>query len=375
MSIFSNMFPYSDVHTANLDWLLHKVKDNETDIDTLQTQVDSIDDTIIDIVHDTIDDMMDSGAITPKTYNESSIAFIGDSWTAGYNGTGTNYGFVDFIDAMGIFKNVYRYAKGGAGFATAADGETLGTLAAELITEHDNVDIIVVIGGVNDPAGTDFTTPIISICNALKTAYPHAAIYFGANINSTFDNAKLRTLDSVANLAYSQGCRGMGDIHSQLIGLMDFFTTDNYHLTQDGYSLYAKLILANIFGTKYPEIVRRYYFTSDCVSGTGCTVTNAYVSRDGDMVGVTINGTATNKAANDTLVTIPANIANIASLQANTDCISQFSDVLSGTVYQAISTKLSGNSVQWKKAPSVTWAFTYEYSFTMDVSNRLKTSA
>lgn len=180
---FGENFPYTNFHDLNLDYIVKKTNecvervgeyttkvDNlEDHVDTLQNDVDHINDTIEETIDSAIDEAVpeviqeeiQSGGfdVLLETMRKRRIVIIGDSYGAGWTPDGDVTGFPVLIK---YFMNIpdadfFNANKGGARFGAAEGNEfAFDTVLNNLlpsITDKDSITDIIIVGGYNDAWG------------------------------------------------------------------------------------------------------------------------------------------------------------------------------------------------------------------------------
>lgn len=194
-------------------------------------------------------------------YRNKNVACIGDSWLAGYVSEGVYYPWSTVIRESGLFANVYDYAHGGGGFITPAANPAFDAQADTLIAQHgtaQDIDIIIVCGGLNDAQDTGretiIKTAVQALVTKLNTAFPNATIYVGCNTTTNPTAWQIAYYDAIPIWASQCGAIGMNHLHLQMFGLFDYYNADRSHPNQIGYRIYGTTILSLITGQEMPLV-------------------------------------------------------------------------------------------------------------------------
>ena len=220
---FFNMFPYSNFHQLNLNWIIEKMKEVvagfntlETDVDTkikgFQKQLKDFGEDIDTAVKNEIQKLGDQGFFDDtinrlfanmdylNTLKNQKILIFGDSIS---DNSFRNYNKWSYYLAE-IAKNI----QGCSVKNTAKAGSTINDVLTEVNAESGfNPSIIVIFAGVNDylkrtPLGTAYSTTagqfnatMVSLYNAIRTKYPNAKVFWVSPLKThrTFDDSKKET--------------------------------------------------------------------------------------------------------------------------------------------------------------------------------------
>lgn len=292
-----NNFPYTNLHSLNLDWILDLLKEEEARILSLETWKTGTDSQIADLtsrleqVESFISDI-ESG-IVPQDFLNSLMAYvqdnfdtlaeplqqavdslrtdlttaqntinrmkhlknakyiiIGDSYGVGWSPetpSGGNGWCTQLVNILGLNSNQYIIqAEGGAGFSSERP-YTFNALL-DRCSADSTVDYIIVAGGNNDTQSTDnlIYTGITSFMNTAKTKFPNAKVYCGM---IGWDGAKsYRDRFWLVYRIYNEGIIERGGYYMNNIECvlhnMDYIShTDYRHPTVDGNGWIAKYMI------------------------------------------------------------------------------------------------------------------------------------
>ena len=251
---FEELLPASNFTSTNTvkkyvdDQITASQSTLETAIDATKALLPSTSFSSVNTVKKYIDDTV--SALPKENFKNANIACIGDSWLVGYSGSSTYYSWADYLEDTGYFAHGYRYAQGGAGFYTQNnEGKTFNDAAVSLVTDHatlKDVDVILVVGGVNDHAATesDIHTGLNTVLTTLKTGFPDVPIYVGCNCSKYAEpSGNNKKFKLICNWSAAQGCIAILNLHNVMLGLFPYFTNDAYHLTANGYKYFGANIL------------------------------------------------------------------------------------------------------------------------------------
>ena len=177
------------------------------------------------------------------------ILAIGDSWTAESGDTRwpSQYRKIAPMDSLRF------YAHGGysIGSSTSNFAELVADAIADTSYDHDEIDTIIIVGGVNDrisliDAATYTLPALVNIVTTLRTEYPNASIYYFYNnftpVTTTVYNNALTIINGII--------RATGIQATALFGVVPIadYQSDQIHPTSYVYDYVANAIHTFITG-------------------------------------------------------------------------------------------------------------------------------
>lgn len=281
MALFEN-FPYTNLHSLNLDWIIKKIKADSAkleamgvDIEAFRAYIENIDAEIEQKIQEDIppavQEAIDQGIFDVVLANarKRRIVMIGDSYGAGWTPDGEVTGY------PGIVKNALRIPnadffeinKGGARFGAASGSEYAfdevlsGALSS--ITEKGTITDIVFAGGYND-AGASYEdiNAGIARCKSVIAANfsnPSLKVHLFAIGYHCANKATRQALYRRYCACYAKS----GWAYTKLttsICYSDWWASDGYHPLQDAQYAIARNI-SNILmgGTKIDTAIFEEY--------------------------------------------------------------------------------------------------------------------
>ena len=243
-----------------------------------------------------------------KNAKQMNVAFIGDSWTAGYNENSPTsyYGYVDVIKNAGIFKNCYRYSQGGMGYVRGeTENSNFSAMADRLISEHENedIDIIFIFGGLNDLGyATDETMAAAAnaLFDKLINRFPHSRIVVAANAKDSQTVSQTQMLDIPITIANRKGLAGDYRLGHLFKTMTQFFLSDHYHFNIQGYNTIAYYIVLSLLNMQSGGPLYSYTVangstsSSEYIKITGTKNLSINVVANLDITGIYIFGLTSN---------------------------------------------------------------------------------
>lgn len=252
-----------------------------TSSNTIDSTIDNIDNTV-----STIEPMAKA--------SQRTVVIIGDS----FSDVGTfSYAWCANLSSY-INKPVVNMAANGAGFTV---GTTFITQLNNCTVTADNLECVIVVGGINDVIQNSNIDAIMSAVTsfivAFNNKYPNKQLYyFGINgsIRSNSQNASLHYNSLVYGhrIRYGFAFNGFSvyNIQNALYGYnADVYNSDNLHPNYAGQGLLRQFIIDRVFASKSDfERPRNITFTAN----TGITVENSsiYIKNNYLYVTITFNG-------------------------------------------------------------------------------------
>ena len=273
----SNMFPYTNFHDMNLDWIIWQVKHNKdsieqfrgeleqmgVDIEEFRQYIENIDSEIQQKVEEEvptyIQQSIDNGLLSQvvEATRTRRVVIIGDSYGAGWTPDGDVTGFPIVIKNLLHLSNdnFFTQNKGGARFGASQGNEfAFDTVLEQLIpniTNKDTITDIIFAGGYNEGASSyDTINEGIARCKSI--------------IGLNFHNPSLRTyLFAVGyhcsnatqrNLLYNRykfcyARSGFAYCHlTPSICWSDWWASDGYHPLQPAQNAIAQNIISIMMG-------------------------------------------------------------------------------------------------------------------------------
>lgn len=190
---------------------------------------------------------------------------ISDSFGTGYSPSGTNIPFPEIFRNRSGIADFYTNSFGGAGFkAESDDGKNFLVLLQaldEVITDHNKIKRIYVIGGTNDNKSTILYDDIITNMNSFiaycRSNYPNAIISIGAICTyAPFQSAENRlrfinkTLKAYQNCNAQTKCTYLSGIEN-ILKDNSLISSDGVHPNQDGQRVIANFLYSVYNGQKY----------------------------------------------------------------------------------------------------------------------------
>ncbi len=216
---------------------------------------------------------------TYAAYDESNVAFLGDSITYGLGTTAAENIYSALVGEALEFDNVYNYGVSGSRIAKEAD-RTDSFYERYTLMEAD-LDVIFVFGGVNDfqtgelPLGTNTDAVdttlygnINLLMDGLQTTYPDAEIIFLTAYNydnGSFDSKIANATTGLTLDEINEAVRSRAIVHKiNVIELDKFFgadlyadddaidryTSDGLHLNDEGHDHLSNLLISYIQRTE-----------------------------------------------------------------------------------------------------------------------------
>lgn len=174
------------------------------------------------------------------------IMIFGDSWTGAYTG-GDAFNPQTYIDSLGVFAGSRKYSQGGAGFSTVGDDSATSFLElANSIVTPNRFGIVLIVGGVND-GDTVNATDIKNVVDKIKEKCPYATLYYAQNIVRTARGSRLRAMRNRDFELAKNGVQIL-DVYSRFWNRTDYYHTDWYHLTAEGYKRFYSECISQICG-------------------------------------------------------------------------------------------------------------------------------
>lgn len=216
-----------------------------------------------------IDSELHQLSIAPARKRKPGVVVIGDSWSDPNNGETWKAEFQKRFDCT-----LYNYAKTSArAFVDTAPGATsftnqLAKATSEL--DPDDVDYVLIVGGVNDlnkplsTAGSGYDT-LTKYLTGLRALADNACMQFGGArayvilnaYNSTYGDNNPYSTQYLTNMfsGYSVACSVGRYIYLDLLLYLCTnpiaFDSSNYHLTQAGYNEMGQIIASLLKGNRF----------------------------------------------------------------------------------------------------------------------------
>jgi lysophospholipase L1-like esterase len=182
-----------------------------------------------------------------------TVAFMGDSYSAGAGSSGYNASFTTLLSAYEGWRST-NFAYGGTGYVTSAERNGAKACAATYCPSYPQViakvkainpTIVVVSGGRNDLGKPEaqLEKGVPTFYKALRAALPHARIYATSPLYDT--RSAPAQLSEIANLVRSSvtSCGGVYlDIGQPLHGRTDRISGDGVHPNDLGHAAIAQAI-------------------------------------------------------------------------------------------------------------------------------------
>lgn len=265
-------FPYTNFHEMNLDWILQKIKDFSNDIENVNnTIIQQVDDTINDLVEsgyfdDLIDNDLLNGLQTQiDLLTKKNVIMLGDSY-------GT------YEDSWNVrLENIinpdvcYKFSLGGCGFGKKdIDGNTPTKLLSDNSGKVSNklkINMIIVAMGANDIVFPDDISQgfedFRTYCNQ---NYPNATIYIaaigntlGTRSGNSFSAATpanyYKMVTTYQNMGRYHNCRYLRFSEMSLIN-PNHFQSDGIHPNSDGSANIATMLFRALTGSEHVSLVQ-----------------------------------------------------------------------------------------------------------------------
>ena len=197
-------------------------------IASLQAQIDSINNTTIPGINNSIDDIEDDITEINQKLSEvenKKYIFIGDSY--GADGGSVPERWITLTARyMGLTENTdfWRAATGAIGFNSGGFLTALQGIENDIVDKNAITDIVV-MGGYNDAGSTldILVAAITSFCTYCKTTYPNALVHIGEIGWGTDDNVRKEIVNRVIP-AYKQGAVINGGVYHDKL----YYATHDY---------------------------------------------------------------------------------------------------------------------------------------------------
>jgi lysophospholipase L1-like esterase len=178
---------------------------------------------------------MDSDKIHSMKAHQKTILFLGHS-------------LIEFFDWQGRFPGHRVFNLGVAG----ETAEGLLSRTERIITEHPGAELIFIMTGINDVAMEefDFIGSYRKIIEKLKAAYPEARIFIHSLLPVTLEwvtDEAIREANRSIEACSKETNAELIDLYALFLderrrAREDLFLPDGVHLTEKGYSVWAKAI-------------------------------------------------------------------------------------------------------------------------------------
>lgn len=226
----------------------NKLKFLEGSIDELESSLPSTAFTDTNTVKKYVDDSI-------ETVNAPDIIIIGDSWSD-TRPEATTYIKWPVIFEQYVKCSLHNYARNGSSINGAdnfAENGTFGGQVAAAIADtnynHDNVKLIIIMGGLNDYRGnTSYSTvgtAFDNIVSRLKTEFENARIIFFVNYQTLISAQQFSFIYRLTGHAQSIGIPAYNMINWFLVS---DFISDYCHPNNNGYKAIASNVIACCFG-------------------------------------------------------------------------------------------------------------------------------
>lgn len=305
MGIF-NDFPYSNLHNANLEWIIEQLKklnafiENNPNLDpegfekeleeirtnitaleesisTTNDNIDAINNTIsqiqknIESINTKIDTMTDQLESTDQTitglkadlasvknslpnvgfYNTSYVVYVGDSYTAGPGST-DGRGWPDRLTSiLPVSTRTYTVWNGGGGFTRAGDGGTMAQAVQNAeIPDKEKVTLVICMAGINDDDNSDVYSGVGNFITACRALFPNAKYIISGSAAPYIQS--LKKYNSIAQSAIVRQAAYF-DLLTINLSVNNAYksASDDIHLNNSGYQNIANGILAKMRGSEF----------------------------------------------------------------------------------------------------------------------------
>lgn len=305
MGIF-NDFPYSNLHSENLQWIieqlkklnafiennpnldpegfekeLEEIRENitalENSISTTNDNVDTINNTIsqiqknIESINTKIDTMtkqiestgqkitsLESEVANVKNslpnvgfYNTSYVVYVGDSYTAGPGST-DGRGWTDRLTSiLPVGTRTYTVWNGGGGFTRAGDGGTMTQAVQNAdIPDKDQVSLVICMAGINDDDASDVYTGVGNFITACRSLFPNARYIISGSAAPYIQS--LKKYNSIAQSAIIRQASYF-DLLTINLSVNNAYKSgsDDIHLNNSGYQNIANAMLSKMRGSEF----------------------------------------------------------------------------------------------------------------------------
>lgn len=272
-----NMFPYTNFHDMNLDWIIWQVKHNKdsieqfrgeleqmgVDIEEFRQYIDSIDSEIQQKVEEEvptyIQQSINNGLLSQvvEATRTRRVIIIGDSYGAGWTPDGDVTGFPVVIKNLLHISNdnFFNLNKGGARFGASQGNEfAFDTVLEQLIpniTNKDTITDIIFAGGYNEGGSSyDTINEGIARCKSLiglNFHNPSLRVYlFAVGYHCTNPNQR-NLLYNRYKFCYSKAGWAYGHL-TPSICWSEWWASDGYHPLQPAQNAIAQNIIGIMMG-------------------------------------------------------------------------------------------------------------------------------
>lgn len=305
----SNMFPYTNFHDMNLDWIIWQVKHNKdsieqfrgeleqmgVDIEEFRQYIENIDSEIQQKVEEEVpayvQESLDNGLLTQvvDATRTRRIVIIGDSYGQGYTPEGMITGYPELIrQRMGLVNGntFFNVNKGGARFgAPSGDEYAFDTVLAgylSAITNKHTITDIIIAGGYNDAtyANADITAGIERTKTIIKNNFTNPSLkvwLFGLGYSAVNPRRREQLFDIYHN-SYANSGFAFTSL-TKAIYSNDWWASDGFHPTTTAQTEIANAIINIINGgncIKY-AIMREFNHPTNTPAGS-----NIYINTCND---------------------------------------------------------------------------------------------
>lgn len=248
-----NLFPFSNFHDLNLDWIINKIYEIP---DKIQSAVD-------ELTKDKLSDENISRIVGSSIYRKGTVILLSDS----YGTQSTNWIQIVKNKLGELYSNIISNAKEGAGFRQADNNPTTllnGLLSGMSDDEKNDVTLVVLCMGANDIGYAGRVADGMSrFCNTVRSNLKNAEIMVGAVGAICFNNRTgnwasktnanmVDMIDQYMKSAQSNGAYFMPYSFCTM-RCSEYFNSDGVHPNADGANSIANMVIANILGTYSTE--------------------------------------------------------------------------------------------------------------------------
>lgn len=282
----SNMFPYTNFHDMNLDWIIWQVKHNKdsieqfseqltqmgVDIDEFREYIENIDSEIQQEVQTQVPIAINHEIQTGGFNNLLSqshkrrIVFIGDSYGDGWTPDGTFPNWIEkCAQLMQLASGDYIHvSQGGAGFSKPSSAgmqyvPNMINYAYEHISNPVTVTDVIIGMGYNDynSDGTTIKNGIITAVNTCKQKFPTARVHiFAIGFCTNLEN------QNKLGKVYTAYKTTLADFQfyniSEELNNPSTFSTDGIHPLENGQQNIAMGVIRGLYGGE-----EAYVYTGD----------------------------------------------------------------------------------------------------------------
>lgn len=153
---------------------------------------------------------------------DKTVACLGDSMTSGYSSTP---GYPEFLPLLLGTENVLSYGQSGSCIAQDSLGSYLNDYYTRAMTEMEDADIVIVLGGINDwsygrDLENEFQPAMKKLCAGLKEKYPNAQIYVFSSPESNPAEDPAKDLDGTPWEGNTEGYNCVGKLLTDYANVM-----------------------------------------------------------------------------------------------------------------------------------------------------------